>query len=441
MSESPRELFGTRLGFVLAAAGSAIGLGNMWRFSYQAAEGGGAAFVILYLLMTFLVGVPIMAAEFAVGRRSRLSPIGALRKIGGPRWVPLGFLYVATPILILAYFSVIAGWTLRYMFDAILGFAPAAGVRFAEVATGPSAVAFHLVLMTATVGIVMRGVRKGIERAGLILMPLLILILLGLVVWASTLPNVGAGYSFYLQPSLEALLSPSTFQRAASQAFLSLSVGMGIMVTYSSYLSREESLGRQATLVSLSDFSVAFIAGLVVFPVIFALGLSQQMSESTTGTLFISIPSAFLEMGIVGRVVGSAFFVALVVAGLTSSVSLLEVATASLMDELSLSRRSAVLLAGGAGAFVGLFPALSQEALALMDKIAGELMVVSGVFAMAVLVGWRMHDPESELRFGASPGFARLVPVAMFLLRYVIPLFLAVILWFSLSDTVAMVLS
>ena len=190
--EKNREFFGTRLGFVLAAAGS------------------------------------------AVGRRSRLSPVGALRKLGGVRWVPLGWLLVFTPLVILAYFSVVCGWSLRYALDALGGLPASPAERYAEVSTGLPAIEFHLVLMAVTILIVMAGVRKGIERAGLILMPTLFVIVIGLALWAATLSGSGQGYSFYLRPSLDALLSPAVFQQAASQAFLSLSVGMGIMITYGS---------------------------------------------------------------------------------------------------------------------------------------------------------------------------------------------------------------
>ncbi len=438
-ARNTREFFATHVGFVLAAAGSAVGLGNMWRFSYQAAEGGGAAFVVLYLLMTFLIGVPIMTAEFAIGRQTRLSPIGAVRKIAGTGWIPLGVLFVLTPTVILAYFSVISGWALTYLLDAFTGFSEAPAARHEQIATGKSAIAYHLFLMTVTITIVMAGVKKGIERAGLILMPALFLILIGLAIWAATLPGGEKGYSFYLKPSFDALMNPSTFRQAASQAFLSLSVGMGIMITYASYLPRNENLNRQASLVALSDFSVAFISGLVVFPVIFAFGLSEEISESTIATLFISIPRALLEMGLVGQVVGVAFFVALVVAGLTSSVSLLEVGTATLMDKFGLKRKPAALITGVVAAGIGVFPALSLKTLGVMDKITGELLVVGGVVGIAILVGWRMKSATSELVEGATPFFRRLVPIALFLLRYLVPPFLAVILWLSFRDTHKMI--
>lgn len=435
---APREFFGSRLGFILAAAGSAIGLGNIWRFPYQVADGGGAAFVVLYLFMTVLIGIPMMVAEFILGRRTRSSPIGALRAAGGNAWVPLGFLFVITPLLILAYFSVVAGWTLRYTLDALVGFSPSPSERYAEVSSGWPAVQNHLLMMAVTIAVVIVGVRKGIERAAFVLMPTLAILLIGLAAWAFTLEGSGPGYSFYLTPSIEDLFDPTVIKQAASQAFLSLSVGMGIMLTYGSYISKRENLGREAIVVSFSDFSVAFVGGLVVFPVIFALGLSEEVQGATLGALFISLPGAFAEMGTLGRVIGFSFFLALVIAALTSSVSLLEVGVASIIDEFAVSRRTATLTVGLAVAAVGIIPAMSQGALGVLDEVAGEFLVVVGVLGMSFVVGWVMKDPLSELQEGASPLFRRMARGAIFTIRYVIPPLVAVIVWFSLRDTLAL---
>lgn len=436
-SKLSRELFGTRIGFILAAAGSAVGLGNMWRFPYQAAEGGGAAFVVLYVMMTFLIGVPIMASEFIIGRRERRSPIGAYRTVGGSAWLPVGYLAVLTPLLILAYFSVVSGWTLRYAIDAIAGFSGNPGTRFAEISSGPTAISFHLILMAVTTAVVMRGIRKGIERASLVLMPVLLILLIGLVAWAATLPGSEQGYDFYLKPSIEALADPTVIKQAAAQAFLSLSVGMGVMITYASYLDHSHDLAQEAVTVSMFDFSVAFLGGLVVFPVIFALGLSGDVGASTIGALFISIPAAFGEMGIVGQVVGFIFFAALLVAGLTSSFSLLEVVVASLMDELKLSRRKSTLIAGAVAAAAGIVPASSQSVLGMMDKVASEIFVVAGALGSLLLAGWALKDPLSELRTGASSFFARIVPGLIFAIRYLAPAFVAIVLWFTVRDAIA----
>jgi neurotransmitter:Na+ symporter, NSS family len=434
LQNSSREFFSTRPGFILAAAGSAVGLGNMWRFSYQAAEGGGAAFVVLYVLMTFLVGVPILVSELAIGRASRLSPIGAYRIIGGKSWVPVGFVAVLAPLIILAYFSVVSGWTLRYAIDGMVGFSDDFSGRFADISSGRPAVFYHLVLMAVTTGIVLGGVRKGIERASVILMPLLLLLLIGLVAWAATLPDAGKGYDFYLAPSIDALLNPTVIKQAATQAFLSLSVGMGVMITYASYLDKTHDLSQEAAAISVLDFSVAFVSGLVVFPVIFAFGLSGEVGESTIGTLFISLPAAFLELGAVGQLVGVIFFGALLVAALTSSISLLEVVVASLMDELKWSRKTSALIAVFVAATIGIVPALSQHALGVMDKIASEIIVVAGALGSLLLAGWVLKDPLKGIQTGASTLFNRIAPYLVFAIRYLVPVFVSVVLWFGIRE-------
>jgi NSS family neurotransmitter:Na+ symporter len=267
-------------------------------------------------------------------------------------------------------------------------------------------------------------------------MPVLFATLIALAVWASTLEGNGPGYAFYLRPSMEALGDLSTLQAAASQAFFSLSVGMGIMITYGSYLSGGENLSRESVIVSMSDFFVALVAGLVVFPVIFSLGLSDQVGESTMGALFISLPGGFVQMGSMGRVVGVAFFMMLAVASITSTVSLLEVVASTLMDEFGLQRRPATLIAGLAATLFGITAAISSGTLGVLDRIAGELFVVIGVLGMAVLVGWWMKNPADEIAAGAPPSVARLVPGAVVVIRYVIPPLLAVLAVVGVVDTI-----
>ncbi|MDT8368436.1 MAG: sodium-dependent transporter [Longimicrobiales bacterium] len=424
-----REVFGTRLGFILAAVGSAVGLGNMWRFSYTASEGGGAAFVFLYVILTLVVGIPIMLAEFAAGRKSRRSAFGALRAAGGPKWLPVAFLYVASGFLILSYYSVIAGWVFRYALESIaVGFPADAGAHFEAIATGPQAMAFHLLFMIITVAIVMGGIEKGIERTSSILMPALFMILVGLAAWAFTLDGAGAGYAAYLKPVWGDMLNGSTFASAAAQAFFSLSLGMGAMLTFASYLSRDENLSREAAVISFADFGVAFIAGLVVFPIVFALGLQGAVSESTVGALFIALPGAFAEMT-GGRIVGALFFLALLVGALTSAISLLEVVVASLIDEFEMPRKKAALGAGALIALVGLASASSLDTLGLIDAIAGELFLVVGGLGIALLVGYRMKGAREELERGASPLFRKVIPVVVFFLRYIVPPIVVFVIW------------
>jgi len=434
-----REAFGSRAGFILAAAGSAVGLGNMWRFSYQASEGGGAAFVLLYVVMTLLLGIPLMLAEFGLGRRAQLAPIGALRKLAGPAWARIGYVFVAVGFLILSYYSVIAGWTVRYAIESILyGFPGDAGAHFGKVASGPTAVAYHLGFMAATVVIVMAGIKSGIERVSLVLMPTLFFIVVGLAAWAFTLAGADAGYAVYLQPDLDALMNPSVWRAAAAQAFFSLSLGMGAMLTFASYLSPDQDLPESATIVAFTDFGVAFVSGLVVFPVIFSLGLQGAVSESTVGALFIALPGAFDAMGIVGHVVGLFFFIALAVGAITSAIALLEVVTSSVIDELKLSRRKAALGTATVIALLGILPAMNLDLLGLMDKIAGELLLVAGVLLISILAGWVLpRDMIDELTRGASPFWQRQAPRIVAVLRWLVPPVVAVILFVSLKETIA----
>jgi NSS family neurotransmitter:Na+ symporter len=416
-----RELFNTRAGFILAAVGSAVGLGNMWRFPYVAAEGGGAAFVFLYVILTLCIGIPLMLSEFSVGRGAKLSPIGALRKLGGGGWSLLGFMYVLTGFIILAYYSVIAGWVVRYGVDGILtGFPADPGAQFETVTTGWSPVWYHLGIMATTILIVSLGVRKGIERAALVLMPILFGILILLAIWALTLDGAMEGYAFYLRPSFSELMDLTILSQAAGQAFYSLSLGMGCMLTFSSYLSDDANLNREATIISFSDFGVAFIAGLVVFPVIFALGMQGDVGESTIGALFIALPGAFVEMGAVGRVVGILFFLALIVGAVTSAVSLLEVVASSVIDEFKLPRKPATIAGGVLIALLGLLPAMSLSILAVVDRLA-EAMLALGAFFMAIFVGWVAVGAADELRKGASERSKRLVPAVMFAVRFILP--------------------
>ncbi len=432
-----REHWNSRTGFVLAAVGSAVGLGNMWRFSYMAAENGGAAFVVLYLALTLLVGLPVMLAELTVGRGAGKSPTQALAHYGGPAWRPLGWLFVATGFLILAYYSVIAGWTLRYAFRGLaLGFADDSGAYFGAIASGPQAVVWHLGFMVLAIGVVVRGITGGIEQISRVLMPALFMILAGLAVYATSLDGGDRGYGYYLETDFSEILDASVLSEAAGQAFFSLSLGMGAILTFASYLRRDAHLPNESLVIAGADFGVAFVAGLVVFPVIFAFGLEATVGESTVGSLFITLPTAFHDMGTAGRVIGTLFFAALVVGALTSAISLLEVVTATAMDSLGWRRLQATLVMGGAIALLGIPAALSTDVLGVMDQIAGNVFLLGGGLMLAVFVGWVMRDPIGEVSEGAAG--VRWFFLWRSLLRFVVPVLLAFVLWTSLQKTVAM---
>ena len=428
-----REQWGSRAGFILAAVGSAVGLGNMWRFSDLVSEHGGAAFVVLYLLMTALVGLPVMLAELMLGRGARKSPIQAILHYGGRAWTPLGALGVLSGLLILAYYSVIAGWTIRYALTGLfLGFGGESGPRFESYATGAGAIFFHAVFMAVVIGVVARGVQGGLERVNLILMPALFAILVGLAIYSATLTGAAEGYAYYLQTDFREILSLEVLSQAAGQAFFSLSLGMGAMLTYASYLDRTHHLPNESLVIAGSDFLVAFVAGLVVFPLVFALGLEEAVSGSTVGALFITLPEAFAGGGVAGRVVGVSFFAVLVVGALTSAISIHEVCVASAMDGLGWPRARASVGIGAVIWLIGIPAALSTDVLGLMDQIAGNVFLVLGSLLLALFVGWAVDDPVSEVSAGAQGvrwfGLWRMLP------RFVVPAILAIVLVYSVGD-------
>ena len=432
MAASPvtpqRDSWATRAGFILAAVGSAVGLGNMWRFPYVASEGGGAAFVVLYLAIVAIVGIPLMTAEFVIGRLTQQSPLVAVSRLGGRWWSPMAWLFVICGFGILSYYSVIAGWTMRYAFDAVRNAIPSdTSAYFNEVSSGLDAVLIHVLFMAVTIWIVVQGVRKGLERSVLVMMPVLFLLLIGLAIWARTLDGGDAGYGYYLRPDMAALLQPGILAAAAGQAFYSLSLGMGALMTYASYLRSKENLAGEATVVALSDFGVAFVAGLVVFPVIFAFDLFDTVSESTLGTLFIALPKGFEVLGRTGDFVDTAFFVLLFLAALSSAISLLEVVVTAMIDRWGWRRGPAALVAGGAITLLGVPSALDLDFLGAMDQLTGNFLLLVGGLGIAFFVGWRVYpQAEAELAQGLrSPGLRRAWGV---LVRFVAPVVLVAVL-------------
>jgi NSS family neurotransmitter:Na+ symporter len=430
-----RGSWATRAGFILAAIGSAVGLGNMWRFSYIASQGGGAAFVIVYLVMVAIVGIPAMTSEFVVGRLSQESPLRAVGRRGGAGGAPRRGVFVFCGLGILSYYSVIAGWTMRYAFDAVRNAIPAdTGAYFGAVSQGTGSLLTHLLFMALTILIVMGGVKHGLERASIVMMPLLFLILIGLAVWASTLSGSGQAYGYYLHPNLDKLFDSQILTQAAGQAFFSLSLGMGAMMTYASYLTSKENLGREATVVALSDFGVAFMAGLVVFPVIFTFGLTQQIGESSIGALFIALPAGFDALGRIGDYIDSAFFVMLFFAAITSAISLLEVVVSAVVDGWGWPRRKAALLSGTFIAMLGVPSAFNTNFLGAADALVGNFLLIVGGFFTAILVGYKiLPQADAELARGLPSVGARRVWAG--LVRYLAPVVLVVVLFFLLRPT------
>ncbi len=426
------------MGFILAATGSAIGLGNIWRFPYVTGMQGGAAFVVVYLACVFAIGVPVLIAELTLGRHTMLNPVGAIRAVSKSRfWPLLGYLGVATGVCILSYYAVIAGWTIGYIFRTIAH----SESTFGSFVADPSAeIGFFIVFLVLTAGVVVGGVERGIERWSKILMPLLLVILVGLIAFSMTLEGASKGVEFYLKPDLSKI-SGSTILAAVGQAFFSLSLGMGTMITYGSYISKRENLAVSAASVGMADTLIAVLAGLVIFPALFSVG---QAPTQGPGLVFNVLPEIFQRMP-GGTIVGVFFFVLLAIAALTSTVSLLEVPVAFLVDQRKWRRKKAVLIVTIIVFVVGLPSALSQGTvpalssmawaggkgfLDVMDFLFGNLSLSIGGLLLAILVGWvwGTRRATEELLLGAGPLYAKFAPAWSFILKYVCPLIIAAVL-------------
>jgi len=439
-----REKWTSKAGFVLAAAGSAVGLGNIWRFSYVTGTNGGAAFVIIYLVAIILIGYPMMVTEVAIGRKSEKNPVGAFKALApNTPWWLVGALGVFSGFVILSFYSVIAGWSMAYIFKAIAGFTP--GTDFADVFVGHITgtgvpIVWHAVFMVLTLGIIAAGVVKGIQRWVKILMPVLAILLVVLVFRALTLPGAGEGLAFYLAPRFEDVTA-GTFLAAIGQAFFTLSLGMGAMITYGSYLTREENVADNGGWVVGLDTAIALIAGLAIFPAVFALGYDPAAGP---GLVFITLPAVFAEMP-AGSLFGFIFFVLLSVAALTSAISLLEVVVAWLVDEKEWPRVKASVVIGivifviGIPTSLGMGPwsnitIIGMEILDFYDFVASELALPIGGALTAIFAGhvWKArtvidetNDPPGAIKIGNWYGV---------LVKYVIPIAVFVVLITTLID-------
>jgi NSS family neurotransmitter:Na+ symporter len=439
-TSSMHGMWSSRLAFILAATGSAVGLGNIWRFPYTAGEYGGGAFVIVYLLCVAVIGVPIMIAEIMLGRRGRQSPINTMRALAAqagasPAWQLLGWMGILSGFLILSFYSVIAGWTLAYVFRAGAGlFAGIDGDASAEIFSALTAdperlLAWHTIFMVLVVMVVARGVASGLEQAVRVLMPTLFLLLMVMVLYAAQAGDFAAGISYLFTPDLaefqakagEAILS------AMGQAFFSLSLGMGAIMIYGSYLSGKASIGSNVAIIAGMDTLVALLAGLAIFPIVFANGLEPSAGP---GLIFQTLPVAFGQMPF-GAVFGVLFFVLLAFAAWTSAISLLEPMVAYLAENRGFSRVRAALLAGVAVWLLGIACLLSLNEwsgfkifglgiLDLFDYVTANLLLPLGGILIAVFVGWVLDEQVAREELGAGHG-ARLYSLWRGLIRWLAP--------------------
>lgn len=441
---SSRGNWGSRVGFILAAAGSAIGLGNIWRFPYITGKNGGALFVLIYIGAVLILGLPVMMAEFALGRATAKNPVGAFQAIRpGSKWLYTGYLGVVTGVMILSFYSVVAGWTLGYFYKSLSG-------QFRRIGKGEASAIFSrfiaspwlqvlllAIFMFLTVAIVVKGVAAGLEKYSKILMPALFLIMILLMVRSLTLPGAEKGLLFYLKPDF-AKINGRVFLEAMGQAFFSLSLGMGTMLTYGSYLGKKENLVSSAAWVAALDTTVAILAGFIIFPALF----SQNMApDQGPGLVFTILPVIFAHMP-GGMWFGALFFVLLAVAALTSTISILEVPVAFLIDEKKWPRRKASwlmaalafafgvpsALAGGGIKFFSRLPVLHIDFLSLWDKIWGNVALSVGAFFIAVFVAhvWKTANALAEITAGGVK--FRLAKFWVLAIKYVCPLLILAVL-------------
>jgi NSS family neurotransmitter:Na+ symporter len=398
-----RDQWGSRFGFIMAAAGSAVGLGNIWRFPYITGKYGGAAFVLVYLAVVIFIGMSVMLAELSIGRRAKLDAVGSFRKLGGGAWPMVGWMGVFCGFVILSYYSVITGWTVAYMFKSFTTLLDAAsagkGAEYfgAFVSDPVQSIAYHVLVMAAVTGVVYKGISGGIERSCKVLMPALFVILLILIVRSVTLPGAGAGLEFYLKPDFSKVTSQAVLA-ALGQGFFSLSLGMGCMITYGSYLDSKEYLPTAARSVVLLDTTVAILAGFVIFPAVFAFGIEPGTGPGLT---FVTLPAVFAKMPM-GSLFSFAFFLLLFIAAFTSAISLLEVVVTYGIDQLKLSRSKSAVVMGVAITLLGIPSALSvgghipqiagKDFLDVADFITNNVIMPLGGMMIALFVGWFWAD-------------------------------------------------
>ncbi len=440
-ASSKREQWNSRLGFILAAAGSAVGLGNLWGFAYRASQGGGAAFLILYILIVLVVCLPVFIAELALGRNSSKSALLAPVELAGNKWFPLGILFFVASLGIASYYSVIMGWTADTLFHSLFFGLPKnlaeAENFFNSISTGSSVLLGHALSLVLTASIVSSGIRNGIEKVTRFFMPVLFILIIVLALWAISLPGAWDGYkTFLFKLDLNELKNPLTIRNAFTQAFFSLSLGIGVMVTYASYLKKTSKLPQLSIRVASLDTLVGLMAGFITFPIVFTFGLREAISESTVGALFISIPTGLGAYGITGRIIAILFFALAYIAAITSSVSLLEVPVSSLIDKYGFKRERSVWIITFFLFIAGIPSALNLSILSNVDSIFGGVLLILGGFFVSIFMGWVVPNKFEEELIGTSKLRSNLNNYLKISLRWISPPVIALGLYISLFDLI-----
>ncbi|MGJ0847974.1 sodium-dependent transporter [Tissierella praeacuta] len=442
-NQEGRGSWGSSFGFIMAAAGSAVGLGNLWKFPYLAGKNGGAVFVVAYLLIVVLVGFTMMLGEMIIGRKTQLDPYGAYKKLN-KNWGFLGSIGILTAFLILSYYSVVGGWVIKYIVATVTGKIGSDKAAYFTGFIGGSVepLIYHGIFMVLTVAIVIKGISDGIEKASKFMMPALLVMLIVVAIRSVTLNGASAGLSYYLKPDFSKF-RPSVLVDALGQVFFSLSLGMGALITYGSYLKGDENLEKNALIIPSLDTAVALLAGFAVLPAVFAFGFEPSQGP---GLMFITLPAVFEVMPF-GTIFGIIFFVLVFFAALTSAISLLEVAVAYCIDSLKWTRIKAVSIASTLMFIIGIFASLSMGPMAdfhiplfnrgvfdSLDFFTSNILMPIGGFLMAIFIGYIWGVDEAIAEVKRSPGVKfKLERFWTILIKYVVPFAIFIVLLSSLG--------
>lgn len=437
-----RAQFTSKFGVIAAAAGSAVGLGNIWKFPYITGVYGGAAFLFVYLAFIMAIGLPVMLSEFIIGRKSRKNAFGAFKKLApNSFWQYIGILGVGAAFMILAFYGVVAGWSIEYMFNSVFGEFKSLtteqfGIAFAEFIEAPfKPVIYQVIFMILTGSIVYVGIKDGIEKNVKILMPVLVVIIIVLDIRAITLNGAGEGLKFLFHPDFSKLTGEGVLS-ALGHAFFSLSLGMGTLITYGSYVDKKNNLLNTAIQVTVADTLIAILAGVAIFPAVFAFNIEPS---SGPGLVFITLPNVFQQMP-GGHIFSFLFFLLLTVAALTSSISILEVVVAYFDEELKMKRHVATVFATALITLLGVICSLSMGIFSdytffdlnffdLLDWISANLMLPLGGLFISLFIGWKFGRKKvlAEIEKGGSIS-SLLLSFFMFLVRFIAPIAIAIVL-------------
>ena len=444
MTEEKRGSFGSKIGIILATAGSAVGLGNVWRFPYMTGENGGAAFILVYIVFIFLLGIPGMVNEFIIGRHSASNAARAYHKMSrGRPWRGVGLLGILCSTIILGFYSVVAGWCLQYLYASIAGqlsgdadYVRSYFQEFSSSLLRPILWSVGFVLLTHLV--IIRGVKKGIERISKLLMPTLFVLLIILVIASCMLPGAMAGVEFLFKPDFSKITS-DVILAALGQSFFSLSLGTACLCTYASYFGRETNLLKSAVQISIIDTIIAILAGLMIFPAAFSVGVSPDSGPSL---VFITLPNvfqqAFASMPVVEYVISILFYALLAVAALTSTISMHEIGTAYFHEELKRPRVQAAWIVTVGACVIGMLSSMSCGAcnlrllgMSLMDFfdcITAQYMMPIGALLTSLYIGWGARTAVVNREFtNCGTVYRRLFPVYIFMVRFICPILIAIV--------------